>query len=238
MKAPTTSWISKRLAPIRSQLGDLAGKMCDKAILSAYCNILMSACTKQKLSQEQLAALERSADHLIGQTLTQDLIDANTYRIMANWHFIMEGMEVPLWTGGRTDAEVLFLGCEKRRIVENNKLYIVCAIKLRTGLAAGIITRVRFTPRQVSFFLNKHSGTKSIGCAAEEISGMKARVVLDMKGEDITVVEWECSAEQKAYNKQLAEARRDVRKCSTFIPCNTCPRTTKECNLAIWLPEE
>ena len=235
---PTASSISKRFAAIKDGLADLVGKTCDKDVLSAFCNLLISTCTSKKLAVEQLSALERSTDHLLNQVLSKSLIDANAYRVIANWKFIIEGMEIPIWTNGRTDAEVLFLGCEKQRVLEKNKLYLVCAIKLRTGLGAGIISRVRFTPRQISFFLNKHSGTKSLGCSAEEISGMKASLVLDMQGEEIKVVDWKCTAAQKQYNRQLAEARRDVRKCSTFRPCNTCPQTTRECNLAIWLPEE
>lgn len=235
---PTASSISKKFAAIKDGLAALVGKTCDKDVLSAFCNSIISACTSQKLAAEQLSALERSTDHLLGQTLTQQLLEANAYRVIANWKFITEGMEIPMWTRGRTDAEVLFLGCDKQRVFEKNKLYLVCAIKLRTGLGAGIISRVRFTPRQISFFLTKHSGTKSYSCSVEEISGMKASLVLELTGDEISVVDWKCSQAQRKYNRQLAEARRDVRKCSTFRPCNTCPKTTRECNLAIWLPEE
>lgn len=238
MRPPTASSISKRLALCKEQLQSLAGKMCDKHVLSAFCNYIIAACTKQKLEQQQLAALEQSTDHLLNQVLTQELIDANTYRVLANWHFIMEGMAIPVWTGERTDAEVLFLGVSKKRIMANNKLYLQVSLKLRTGLAAGIIYRVRFTPRQISFFLSKHSGTKKLNCAIEEISGMKASLVIEMQGDEISVIDWKCTADQKAYNRKLAEARRDARKCATFIPCNTCPQTTQQCNLAIWLPEE
>jgi len=235
---PTANSISKKFAAIKDGLADLVGKTCDKNVLSAFCNLLISTCTSKKLSVEQLSALERSTDHLLGQVLTKELVNANAYRVIANWKFISEEMEIPVWSRGRTDAEVLFLGCSKQRVLEKNKVYLVCAIKLRTGLGAGIISRVRFTPRQISFFLSKHSGTKSYSCSAEEISGMKASLVLDLSGEEITVVDWHCTDAQKQYNRQLAEARRDVRKCSTFRPCNTCPKTTRECNLAIWLPED
>ena len=235
---PTANSISKKFAAIKDGLAALVGKTCDKNVLSDFCMQIITACSSKKLAAEQLSALERSTDHLLGQVLTQQLLEANAYRVIANWKFIAEGMEIPLWTGGRTDAEVLFLGCEKQRVLEKNKLYLVCVIKLRTGLGAGIISRVRFTPRQISFFLGKHSGTKSVGCSIEEISGMKASLVLEMQGDEIKVVDWKCTQAQRNYNRQLAEARRDVRKCSAFRPCNTCPKTTRECNLAIWLPEE
>lgn len=237
MKAPTSISTSKRIGSIKAQLNDLAGKMCDKQVLSAFCNLLIGAATKKELTQLQLASLERSTNHLLGQQLTPELIDANTWRVLANWHFIMEGMEVPIWTGEKTDTEALFLGIAKQRVVNNNKLFLDCTVKLRSGLPAGIISRVRLTPRQISFFLNKHSGAKSCNCAVEEISGMKAMLVVEMRGDDIAVVDWKCNDAQRQYNRQLAEARRDPRKCSTFQPCNTCPKTTRECNLAIWLPE-
>lgn len=238
MKAPTTNWIYKRLADCKEPLQGLADKMCDKQVLSAFCTYLRLACNKKKLEPEQLAALEQSTDHLLNQVLTQELIDANAYRVLANWHFIMEGMAIPVWNGERTDADVLFLGVSKQRVTANNKLYLQVELKLRTGLAAGIITCGRFTPRQISYFLSKHSGTKKLNCAIEEISGMKASLVVEMQGDELSVVDWRCTQDQRAYNRKLAEARRDVRKCSTFIPCNTCPQTIKECSLAIWLPEE
>ena len=238
MRTPNSTWISSKLALVKPHIADMADHVFDKDMLSAYCNHLIHACTSKTLKQDQLAALERSTEHLIGQAPAHDLLISNTYRVIANWHFIMEGMEIPLWTGGRTDAEVLFLGCENKREQVNGKYYIVVHMRLRTGLSAGIIIRQRFTARQISFFLNKHSGAKSLNPAVEEISGMKASLVLDLSGDTITVADWKCNQEQRKYNRQLTEARREVRKCSAFIPCNTCPKTTRECNLAIWLPEE
>ena len=235
---PTANSISKRFATIKDGLAELAGKTCDKQVLSAFCNLLMKACTSKKLTDEQLAALERSTDHLLDKPLTKELIDANAHRVIANWGFIQEGMDIPVWTGGRTDAEILFLGCNKRRKIEKNKVYLNLQIKLRTGISAGIICWVGLTTRQISFFLSKQSGTKTIGCSPEEISGMKCSAVLELVGEEIHIVDWKCTDLQKKYNRQLAEARRSPRKCDTFRPCNTCPKTTKECNLAIWLPEE
>ena len=238
MMTPTASSISKRFAAIKNGLAELSDKACDKQVLSAFCNLLISTCTSKKLTADQLAALERSTIHLLDKQLTRELLDANAYRVIANWHFIMEGMDIPVWTGGRIDSEILFLGCSKKRIIDKGKVYLNLKIKLRTGISAGIIYWVRLTTRQISFFLGKESGTKSQGCSPEEISGMKVSAVLELAGDDIRIVDWKCSDSQKKYNRQLAEARRDVRKCSTFRPCNTCPKTTRECNLAIWLPEE
>ena len=69
---PTANSISKRFATIKDGLAELAGKTCDKQVLSAFCNLLMKACTSKKLTDEQLAALERSTDHLLDKPLTKE----------------------------------------------------------------------------------------------------------------------------------------------------------------------
>ena len=84
MKAPTSISTSKRIGSIKAQLNELAGKMCDKAVLSAFCNLLIGAATKKELTQLQLASLERSTNHLLGQELTPELIDANTLTFAFN----------------------------------------------------------------------------------------------------------------------------------------------------------
>ena len=237
MKAPTTNWISKRLGDCKEQLQCLAGKMCDKQVLSAFCTYLRLACNKKKLEPEQLSALEQSTDHLLNQVLTQELIDANAYRVLANWHFIHEGMEIPVWEGEPIDCACTFLGLERKRLQINNKLYLQVRMKLRSGLAAGIIQGVRFTPRQVAFFLRRLSGTNSLNCAIEEISGMRAQVTVEANGDEIRVLDWKCNQSDKEYNRSLAEARRSPRKCTTPIPCNTCRSTVVDCPLAIWLAQ-
>lgn len=238
MKAPSANAVSKRFEQISKQLDDLAGKVCDKAALSAFCSLLIGASTSKKLDQPQLDALASSTEHLIGQLLTRQLLVSNAYRVLANFHFIMEAMAIPVWEGERTEAQAVFLGLSRKREVKNNKLYLNVKIKLRSGLAAGIIYWSRFTNRQVNFFLQRQSGCKSLNPAVEEISGMRASLQIEMQGEELLVVDWRCSADEKTYNRKLTEARRDPRKCATFMPCNTCPKNVVDCPLAIWLPEE
>lgn len=238
MKAPSANAVGKRFEQISQQLNELAGKVCDKAALSAFCSLLIGASTSKRLAQNQIDALATSTEHLIGQLLTRQLLVSNAYRVLANFHFIMEGMTIPVWEGERTEAQAVFLGLPRKREVQNNKLYLNVRIKLRSGLAAGIIYWSRFTNRQVNFFLQRQSGCRSLNPAVEEISGMRASLQIEMQGEDLKVVDWQCSADEKNYNRKLTEARRDVRKCATFIPCNTCPKTIADCPLAIWLPEE
>ena len=238
MRAPSANAVGKRFEQISQQLNELAGKVCDKAALSAFCSLLIGASTSKRLAQNQIDALATSTEHLIGQLLTRQLLVSNAYRVLANFHFIMEGMAIPVWEGERTEAQAVFLGLPRKREVQNNKLYLNVRIKLRSGLAAGIIYWSRFTNRQVNFFLQRQSGCRSLNPAVEEISGMRASLQIEMQGEDLKVVDWQCSADEKNYNRKLTEARRDVRKCATFIPCNTCPKTIADCPLAIWLPEE
>ena len=238
MKAPSANVVGKRFEQISQQLNDLAGKVCDKAALSAFCSLLIGASTSKRLDQAQIDALTSSTEHLIGQLLTRQLLVSNAYRVLANFHFIMEGMAIPVWEGERTEAQAVFLGLSRKREVQNNKLYLNIRVKLRSGLAAGIIYWSRFTNRQVNFFLQRQSGCRSLNPAVEEISGMRASLQIEMQGDDLKVVDWQCSADEKNYNRKLTEARRDVRKCSAFMPCNTCPKTIAECPLAIWLPEE
>ena len=132
----------------------------------------------------------------------------------------------------------MFVGLCRKRTVENDHVYLKLRLKLRTGIAAGIITWCSFTPRQIHFFLQRHSGCKTLNPAVEEVSGMRASLVVEMQGDDLKVVDWKCTADEKKFNRQLTEARRNVRKCSVFRPCNTCPKTIEDCALAIWLPEE
>jgi len=86
--------------------------------------------------------------------------------------------------------------------------------------------------------LRRLSGAGSLNCAVEEISGMKAQLSVELQGEDIRVLDWKCSQSDKEYNRKLTEMRRDARKCSRPIPCNTCSSTVSNCQLAIWVAEE
>ena len=238
MRVPSANAVSKRFALISDKLSDMVDKVCDKHILSAYCSILAAACTKQKLSKEQWDMLVASTEHLIGQTLTRKLLVSNAYRVLANFHFIAEGMAIPIWDGGSIEASIVFTGLSKKREQVKDKVYVKAQMKFRNGISAGIINWSAFTPRQIQFFLQRHSGCKSLNPAIEEISGMRASLVVEMQGDQLKVLDWKCTDDEKKYNKALTEARRSVRKCTPFRPCNTCPKTIEQCPLAIWLPEE
>ena len=104
MRAPGASVVSKRFSAVSPKLNELAGKVCDKHILSAYCCLLKDATIKQPLNQAQLDALACSTEHLMGQTLTRQLLVSNAWRVLANFHFIMEGMAIPVWNGESPDS--------------------------------------------------------------------------------------------------------------------------------------
>lgn len=237
MRVPSANVVSKRFALISDQLNEFADKVCDRHILSAYCSLLKNACIKKQLTEEQWNSLVASTEHLMGQQLTRKLLVSNAYRILANFYFIMEGMAIPVWDGTKTDASVVFTGIDKKREVVRDKIYLKAQIKFRNGISAGIIYWVAFTPRQIQFFLQRFSGCKSLNPAIEEISGMRASLVVELCGDQLKVLDWDCTADEKAYNRQLTEARRNVRKCTPFRPCNTCPKTIEQCPLAIWLQE-
>ena len=237
MQVPSANVVSKRFALVSDKLNDLVGKVCDKQVLSTYCTLLKNVCYKQKLKDYQWNQLVASTEHLIDQTLTRKLLVSNSYRVLANFPFIMEGMPIPIWDGSPIDASVVFTGIDKKREVVKDKTYLKVGMKLRNGISAGIIQCGVFTPRQLQFFLQRHSGCKSLNPAIEEVSGMRASLVIEMQGDQLKVLDWKCTDDEKKYNRQLTEARRNVRKCTPFRPCNTCPKTIEQCTLAIWLPE-
>ena len=67
---------------------------------------------------------------------------------------------------------------------------------------------------------------------------MEARAEVTMQTGSLKLLEVTATTGQRAHNKDLAERRADVRKCSNGgSPCNTCQKNVKECPLAVWLPE-
>ena len=234
MQPPSGIVVARNFSAISPVLDGLIGSVCNAATLSVFCNAIIKVKTSRKLERQQLAALERSTEHLMGQEMTKQLLHSNAYRVLANWHFIKEGMPIPVWEGDPIDCACTFLSIDKKRETKNDKLFLKVRVKLRSGLAAGIIYGVAFTPKQIGYFLKHISGAKAYNCAIEEFSGMRAQVTVEMQGEELHVLDWKCTESDRKYNRELAEARRNPRKCNNQIPCNACPRTVNACNLAIW----
>ena len=196
----------------------------------------------KKLTDEQMSAGLASCAHLVGlppgeETLT--LLRRNFWRLIANWYFIDEGMEIPEWRGEPETTDVAFLSVRKQRSTSpNSKPKYIVRVRLKTGLCAGIITGVLLSSQAIYHFLTKVSGTRAFNCAAEEIAGMEGRVVIEVVNNLYHIKTWTCNQAQKDINKKIAEARADVRKCKRGIPCNVCNMTVAQCPLAVWTEKE
>lgn len=226
MREPTSKVITARLARILPESSKLNGSVCTEQALSFLSGRICAASLGKstKLNAEQETALYNSLSHLLNATLTEELIRTNVHRVVANWHFIMEGMEVPVWCGERTDAKVIFIGVLRARTGSGDRPKYHVKFKLKSGLGAGIILCATLYESAMYRFLDKFSGARSFNCPAEEIAGMEARIVLSVTENVVTIHDWDCTTSQKAHNAKLAELRSSVTKCRRNIPCNTCKK--------------
>lgn len=192
-----------------------------------------------KPSPASTAAAFRSLAHLSGKTADEKMVMRNLTRILANWHFIREEMEVPVWDGTATDANAVFIGVSRLNDPGAKGPKMLVMMKLKSGLCAGIIQCAALFERSIQQFLDKQSGTSRMQCAVEEIAGMQARVCITaMNTGLVSVNSWDCTEAQKKHNRDLAERRMDPLKCRLAPqPCNVCNKNIKECPLAVWLPK-
>lgn len=237
MRPPTAKVVTTKYKSIINDLMSFVDSVCDEQTLSAFLSpiVRVAAPKTKKLTEVQLAALERSCEHLLGKTLTKSLISANAYRIIANWQYIDGGMHIPEWDGSAELSDAVFLGLYKGNFSDSNGQKYKVKIRLKTGLCSGIIHWCFFTSKQLYYFMDHVSGTKSLKCMAEEIAGMEARLKVEAAGGSLKVLSWECTQQQKKHNRELAYARSDISKCVHGRPCNTCPQTAAECPLAVWV---
>lgn len=164
---------------------------------------------------------------------------SNLHRLLANWHFIHEGIAVPEWDGKKTPADVLFMGVVRGAGNETGSKHLVLKMKLKTGLGAGIIQYGAIQTSAVYKFLDHESGCSTLECAPEELAGMMARAYVSMHTDgSLSVFSLSASAAHKKHNRKLSEFRLDTMKCATGgMACNACPRTAAECALAVWAEE-
>lgn len=240
MRAPTLKQVDKHLQQATTEIEHFACRVCDKQLLSALCLTLCRICQPKSrpLPSAGIHALYQSLEHLIDKPLDDHLVKLNMHRIVANWHFIEEGMRIPEWGGESITAHVVFIGVLKLRYSSGGRERYLVELKLKTGLGAGIITHVSLYAAAIYRFLEKFSGTRSYDCPAEELAGMEARVVLSVAGHQATIHEWDCTTAQREHNKTLSEFRIGVSKCANPIPCNVCKKTIEQCPLAVWLPQQ
>lgn len=238
MKQPGIAFVDKKMSALAPMIDQLAGSVFDFGTLSVFCSKVSKTCQRKALTQEQSWALSQSVSDLEGQILTKAQVKANANRIVANWNFVQEGVPIPYWDGTKTRSDAVFIGFQRKREVVRDAVWYSLRLKLKTGIPAGIIVGTRLSRRQLSIFLDRVSGTGRFHCGIEEVAGMAANVSVERDGDQIRIGAWECSPEQRKANVELAELRGDVRRCANTVPCNICRKTIKDCNLAVWLPEE
>ena len=234
-RSPTVSWISERWKRLRPVLSNYFDKQFTKVLIQELVRDVFSAVAPgKKIDSKQAAAAIRSLDHLlIAQPASKHMVQVNVTRLLANWNFIQEGMEIPLWDGTRTTADLVVISFE---YPSESRTKGVLLVKLKTGLGAGIIICAPVYLEAVAHFLQSASGTAKYYCAVEEIAGMEVRATVSLNPDNtLRIHDWQCTERQREHNKDLAERRSDPTKCSLApSPCNACSKTVKECPLAVW----
>lgn len=235
-RSPTSSWISERLNRLRPCLENLYNRQFTRGLVQDLVRQVFAAVSSPKRpDKEQLLAAYRSLGHLIiAGPAPRHMVVANVTRLLANWNFIQEGMEIPLWDGSRTTADMVVISFQYPHPTRTKCLLLV---KLKTGLGAGIIICAQVYTEAVAQFLQRSSGTAKYYCAVEEVAGMEVRASVSMNPDNtLRIHEWDCTERQKEHNRDLAKRREDPAKCPNApSPCNACPKTVKECPLAVWM---
>lgn len=230
--------LSQRLTKAETEAQKYAEVELTQDRFNALCSFCASQCLPKngKISPEQATALQQSLNHLKNKTLKKDTIYLNMYRVFANWHFIREGMHIPVWQGEPDTADIIFIGV---KVINTEGLpkYKV-AVRLKTGLGAGLRKTAIISSRALQLFLDRYSGCGKFECPVEEVAGMQARALVSHPITGLRIHSWECTQENKKHNRQLAEIRGDLTKCQRRRTCNTCAKTIKECPLAVWLADE
>lgn len=239
MKEPSRNKINKGLEQALKHLPEFVGKYFDTTKLRQFAVVLVSAMhtSKERFKQSSNEALYETCKHLLGCAPDKALVKANMLHIIANWHLIEDGMEVPMWDGSQCSADAVFLGVHRLKTPEGVMPKLIVRVKLKSGLCAGIIRSVELPASRIGQFLDRVAGVSRYHCALEEIAGMEARVIVDYSGNRLNLYDWSCSEPQKVANRQLTEARTDAAKCVHSQPCNVCKRTIEQCPLAVWLPK-
>lgn len=239
MQPPASPKVDKWMAEIRKSLPSYVDKELTQSDLDRLARLAGSTIHKQGITRLEYPAAVGSLSHLKGKSCSSRMLIRNMQRLVANWHFISESMEIPVWDGTFTDADIVFTGVAVKKACERGQLpsYVV-GVKLKTGLGAGIIRCGLLTHGAVSQFLDHEAGTASFHCAAEEIAGMETHALVSCDtGEMLRIQSWKCSERQKKHNRDLTERRSDPARCPNPIPCNFCKRDIRECPLAVWLPK-
>jgi hypothetical protein len=240
MNPPNNLQITNRLQKAMPLLSDLLDRDCDHSALKriGQTAINVSVPKGTKLNREQNDALFQSISHLEGKQLTEQLLRKNMHRLVANFHFIMDGMAIPVWNGERIAADAVFIGVLRGKCKEGEKPRYHVVTKLKSGIGAGIIVCYSLYDAALYNFVDKVAGTSQYHCAPEEIAGMECRMTLCVLQGQPKLLEWDTTQAQKKHNRLLAELRADITKCRLNRPCNTCSKNILQCKLAVWMPRK
>lgn len=242
MRQPTVRQVTGWLKRIENEASPLFGKPAlapaDVLKLAGTCFSIVRPTLKP--SPAQCAAAVHALEHLGKGAATRRAVAASVMRLVANFNFIVEGMEIPLWDGKPTYTDMYVMGVGRLPETPGHLPGLLLMLKLKTGLCAGIIICGRLNSNQLSEFLLHSAGTAKFNCAPEEISGMEARGTVSLNPDGtLKIHSLTCSDAQKKHNRDLTERRGDPLKCGTpGTPCNACSRNIKECPLAVWLPKK
>jgi len=238
-KEPSRNRINKALAEVQGQLSKFVGHYFDETKLRQFAVVLVRAMHKSNAPFKQRAneALYATCKHLLGQAPSRAVVKGNMLRIIANWHFIENGMEIPVWDGSSCTSDAVFLGVRRINVPEGVMPKMIVRVKLKSGLCAGVIRSVELSANRIGQFLDRVAGVNHYHCALEEIAGMEAKLMVDYSGNQLNIYDWSCTEAQKHVNREITAARTDAAKCPNAQPCNVCKKDIKQCPLAVWLPK-
>lgn len=236
MKSVSEKKVDEWLSILKPGIGDYCDKIWSHDDMVHIVAMLFDATGTKKAEQAQVSAAASSICHLLDKNVTRSMLLSNITRLLANWHFIREGLEVPEWTGEEIVVDVVVIGVTRPVHKENTMPTMTLKVKLKTGLIAGIIQWMVLPITKIDWMLSK-SGTAKLNCPPEEIAGMKFRLTVSDKKGTLKVVSVDTTGLQREHNKKLAMLRIDQQKCRfRQLPCGRCDADISTCSLAVWLP--
>lgn len=239
MREPSEKWVNDRMCRIGERLGDYANKLLDDKTFRQLCDDVAGwgAPLKWTRMPGLRNAIRATLDHLKGAAHAEKVIRANVLRVYANWHFVKEDTAIPMWDGSPETMSMVVIGV-KRLPGDGGRQRYMLLVKLKSGLAAGIIQCTVARDSVINGFLAHDAGVARYNCATEEIAGMRFKAVVEaLPDGSVKASDWKTNDSMRKHNKDLAERRSDPAKCMSQVPCNVCSRTVRECPLAVWLPE-
>lgn len=238
MKQPTANQIDSWFGSIKTALNAYIDKPLTHNDLEGIA-VLMGRAVRR--GSKVSSAAVSSMSHLEGKTVSIGMLNRNVRRVLANWNFIDEGSDIPDWDGTPVTTDAVVLGVRAAGQGAGGRRQYLLALKLKTGLVAGLVKCAVETDGRIDQFLSSKAGVSKMAPATEDIAGMRARITIEGLP-DVSMVkvqQWDASENQRKLNKDLEERRADVTKCSKGIqPCNTCRCNIRECPLAVWLEGE